>query len=110
MKKISAALEDRFRAALHCLCSVLDKLNELKWPPRKWICADMFSQSLLTADIGSFSMAEVAASMLVCVCVCIHCIGMLMFPTRGWSDKEHHQQMIGLVPEEITTLLKRFLG
>lgn len=57
MKKISAALEDRFRAALHCLCSVsfcsvLDKLNELKWPPRKWICADMFSQSLLTADIG----------------------------------------------------------
>lgn len=49
------------------LCSVLDKLNELKWPPRKWICADMFSQSLLTADIGSFSTAKVAASMHVCV-------------------------------------------
>lgn len=45
IQKIPVVLEDKCVTALRCLlCS---GLNKLKWPPRKWMCGDMFSQHCL---------------------------------------------------------------
>lgn len=44
-KKKKKSYPTRTQTALcRLLHSGLDKLSKLKWPPRNWMCGDMFSQ------------------------------------------------------------------
>lgn len=43
-KKVLSCPTRTQTALCRLLRSGLDKLNKLKWPPKNWMCGDMFSQ------------------------------------------------------------------